>query len=420
MSLAIPPIPATLEAWPLATDAIFRILAWPRYDDVEDLDIVLDRYGRIIAGCPDAILCLRHDAQIDGPAENAVQMLTERYEALFPNGTDLNVLMINESIETHELARLGAAISCAVILPSTAEEARQNFIRGLDTHVLHEPNELMDLLEQALRESTLVRPNANGQQTSNDASNNLNGNALNADVTEDNLAPEFDDPATQCVLVLKEMYGSTTIEGTNGSHEVDEDAHIDVAEGKILWQLTKALRPQQTLEIGFGCGFASLFMMGAMMENGFGTHTSIEHDQRTTWNGAGIRQIERLGAEHMFELIEEPAGLALAQMATNERVFQLIFINGEKNFDSMVMYLHYAIRLLPVGGMIVLNDSAMPSIRAAAEFARENLPVGELPSGLRVDNGANGESISPLTIFVKVAEDERNREHFVSFNATGR
>ena len=80
----------------------------------------------------------------------------------------------------------------------------------------------------------------------------------------------------------------------------------------------------------------------------------------------------------------------------------------------------YAILLLPVGGMIVLNDSAMPSIRAAAEFARENLPVGELPSGLRGENGANGESISPLTIFVKVAEDDRKREHFVSFNATGR
>jgi predicted O-methyltransferase YrrM len=417
VSLAIPPIPATLEAWPLATEAIFRILAWPRYDDVEDLDVVLDRYGRIIAGCPDAILCLRHDAQIDGPAENAVQLLTERYDALFPNGTDLNVLLINESIETHDLARLGAAITCAVILPSTAEEARQNFIRGLDTHVLHEPNELMGLLEQALRESSKVRPAASDNQALNGSdSSNLNGNALSADAMDDTLAPEFDDPATRCVLLLKEMYGSTTIEGINGAHEVDEDAHIDVAEGKILWQLTKALRPQHTLEIGFGCGFASLFMLGAMMENGFGTHTSIEHDQRTTWNGAGIRQIERLGAEHMFELLEESPGLALAQMATNDRVSQLIFINGEKNFDSMVMYLHYAIRLLPVGGMIVFNDSTMPSVRAAAEFARENLPVGELPSGLRVDR----ESISPLTIFVKVAEDERNREHFVSFNATGR
>jgi hypothetical protein len=117
----------------------------------------------------------------------------------------------------------------------------------------------------------------------------------------------------------------------------------------------------------------------------------------------------------MFELLEESPGLALAQMATNDRVSQLIFINGEKNFDSMVMYLHYAIRLLPVGGMIVFNDSTMPSVRAAAEFARENLPVGELPSGLRVDR----ESISPLTIFVKVAEDERradspNREADVS------
>ena len=415
MSLAIPPISATLEAWPLATDAIFRILAWPKYDDAEDLDIVLDRYGRIIAGCRDAILCLRHDANVDVPAEQAVQLLTERYERLFPNGADLNVLLINEDIANHELARLGAAISCAVILPSTAEEARQNFVRGLDTHVLHEPDELMDLLDQTLQESSTVSALSTHQQSLTLAAENEE-----AYTEDEQLAPEFDDPATQCVLVLKELYSSTTIEGTNGAHEVDEDAHIDVAEGKVLWQLTKALRPQHTLEIGFGCGFASLFMMGAMMENGFGTHTSIEHDQRTTWNGAGLRQIEKLGAEHMFELIEEPAGLALAQMTADERVFQLIFVNGEKSFDAMVMYLHYAMRLLPVGGMIVLNDAAMPSVHAAAEFARENLPVGELPSGLRVERDNDGEAVSPLTIFVKVAEDNRTKEHFVSFDATGR
>lgn len=132
-SLPVPQIAikeTTSEApWPLGTSASLRVLAWPDYSSVRDIETHL-RIAEPMYGKPDACLCLRYDAGIDPPMSTVQNNLSQAFERL---GRDisLNILIVDDAIPSHDSNRLGQAITAAILVDPSLAHPRAKFIKDL-------------------------------------------------------------------------------------------------------------------------------------------------------------------------------------------------------------------------------------------------------------------------------------------------
>lgn len=130
------------EPWPLATEAKHRLLAWPRYDNVAELDRLVGEFGRELSRRGDACLLLRHDEALDGPVDQAVARLTEAYERNLPPDQVLEVLLLTEPVPEGELARLACAVDAVLELVDPASDPRARFLRDVGAYPVRAADEL--------------------------------------------------------------------------------------------------------------------------------------------------------------------------------------------------------------------------------------------------------------------------------------
>jgi hypothetical protein len=120
-----------MEPWPLATSAILRVLAWPRYDDIESIKRVLTVAEPLFdnqKGC----LCLRHDRECDIPYEQAVMQLQRAFDAMSLTG-DLEVLFITEEMLDTDWPRLAKSITAVIQVDTILDDTRKSFLAALSS-----------------------------------------------------------------------------------------------------------------------------------------------------------------------------------------------------------------------------------------------------------------------------------------------
>ena len=121
----------TEETWPLLTEARYRILAWPDWNNLEELKATFDQAGRAIANRDDTVLCLRFDPHLDEDPEGAMERMGEAWEATLGEGWQLEALIIEDELEAEAYPRLGAALDGWFALPSSARPERKAFLEAL-------------------------------------------------------------------------------------------------------------------------------------------------------------------------------------------------------------------------------------------------------------------------------------------------
>jgi len=119
------------EAWPLSTDARYRIFAWPDWNDIEELKATFDQAGRAIANRDDTVLCLRFDPQVDEDPEGAMERMGQAWEATLGEGWQLEALIIEDELDQAVLPRLGGAIDGWFALPSSHRPERKSLLEAL-------------------------------------------------------------------------------------------------------------------------------------------------------------------------------------------------------------------------------------------------------------------------------------------------
>ena len=107
----------------------------------------------------------------------------------------------------------------------------------------------------------------------------------------------------------------------------------------------------------------------------------------------------------MFEHVHEPSILALSKMCTEGVKSDYIYIDGCHNFDYALVDFFCSNLLLNVGGIVVFDDTWMPSIQKVISFIRNNLK-GHQELTTPVDN---------VACFRKIKEDARVWDHFTPF-----
>lgn len=136
-------------------------------------------------------------------------------------------------------------------------------------------------------------------------------------------------------------------------------------------------------------GLSTMAIVQGLVEVGGGSHVVIDPNQRTSFEGIGLAHLERAGWNDRVQWLEESSHRALPRLEAEGRQFNLAFVDGLHLFDWALVELFYLDRMLPVGGLMLLDDIGYPAIAKVVRFATGNLGhVEESRVPARVGRGA--------------------------------
>jgi len=151
--------------------------------------------------------------------------------------------------------------------------------------------------------------------------------------------------------------------------EIPIHSEIGAAEGEALQRLVHSLRPEVTLEIGCAFGISALYICEALADVGGRRHIVIDPHQLTHWKGAGLFTLERAGFASLIDFHALSSHLALPRLEMDGTKIGLALIDGWHTFDYAMIDFFYVDRLLQVGGVVVLDDTAAyTAIRKLARY----------------------------------------------------
>ncbi|HVR62165.1 MAG TPA: glycosyltransferase [Polyangia bacterium] len=108
-----------------------RLFAWPRYDRPGDLQALAQIYGPVVANRADVRLCLRHDAAVDPPIEQAVRALEQAFTGALGADADVDVLLVDDALDEASWQAVAADLTTVLLLPSSLEPARRQRLTAL-------------------------------------------------------------------------------------------------------------------------------------------------------------------------------------------------------------------------------------------------------------------------------------------------
>ncbi|HYD02146.1 MAG TPA: class I SAM-dependent methyltransferase [Phycisphaerales bacterium] len=159
-----------------------------------------------------------------------------------------------------------------------------------------------------------------------------------------------------------------------------------------LHETVVKVRPRLVLEIGMCHGISSLAILSGLekawgAESPEGRLISIDPRQTEEYGRVGVEHVKLAGYEGRHTLLEEPDWRALPRLVEQGARPDLIYIDGNHAVDYVMLDAFYAHRLLPVGGVMGLNDCAMRSVTLTARWLVSHRDYQEIDVGLSKDYG---------------------------------
>lgn len=210
---------------------------------------------------------------------------------------------------------------------------------------------------------------------------------------------------------LLSLYAREPQLGEDGAwHAIDATTRIKPSEGLELQRLIQLVSARSVLELGLGYGFSTQFLLAALQPKG-GQLVSVDPFQASDWFGIGRRLAEATVATCSpsipldFRWIPERSDQAALQLEREGDRFDVIFIDGYHRFDDVLIDLSLTSRLCNPGGVIVLHDLWLPSVRAVVAFVEANRSdLVRMPCSCR-----------NLAVFRLQGRDQRGWDHFQPF-----
>ena len=216
--------------------------------------------------------------------------------------------------------------------------------------------------------------------------------------------------------LLSEMYSSLELQGTDSdeAHVLDgitkngisenTVTQISIAQGAQLNKIIRNSDIRNSFEIGFAHGFSTIWILDALASRPDSFHRAVDPFEKRYWSGIGLKQVEKLNATSRFAWLEEHSIQALANSIKHGEMYDFIFIDGNHRFDDALVDFYLADKVLNVGGLIVLDDMWMPSIRSVASYVQSNRQFELIE-----------QPVANMAVLKKTAPDDRDWRHFEPF-----
>ena len=174
--------------------------------------------------------------------------------------------------------------------------------------------------------------------------------------------------------LIKKIYDSKSVEDSAGNSRDAFPSGIFYEDGTALYRIIREGKARNTLEIGFGYGLSTLFMLQAHADNGGGHHTAIDPWQEKWFDNIGLLNVNRAGLEKRFSFVRKPSYTALPESIERGERFDAIFIDGSHRFDATIVDFFLSDKLLNTQGHMILHDPWLPSVRRVLTFITRNFP----------------------------------------------
>lgn len=165
--------------------------------------------------------------------------------------------------------------------------------------------------------------------------------------------------------ILKKIFADKVIYIDDKKYDLN--SNIDIEEGEFLRYCINSINATKTIEVGCAQGISSLFICDELKEKISAHHTIIDPYQTTEWESIGIKNLQLSGFSN-FELIEKPSEIALPQLLSENRIYDMAFIDGWHTFDHTLLDFFYLNRMIKVGGLIIIDDTGMPAVKKAIRY----------------------------------------------------
>jgi hypothetical protein len=150
--------------------------------------------------------------------------------------------------------------------------------------------------------------------------------------------------------------------------EFDQRRAVTREQMEWLTEVARIVPFKHALDLGFGCGFSAVAMMGG--------GCSV-----TCVNNEAASVARRIEAEERYErlcgqppvIIEGSTDSALPRLREEGRKFGLIFVDAGHRVDDVFIDVHYAKDLCVPGGILALDDTYYGAIRVVANWVMSNL-----------------------------------------------
>jgi predicted O-methyltransferase YrrM len=173
--------------------------------------------------------------------------------------------------------------------------------------------------------------------------------------------------------VLQSILSRKSVVTKDGKIRLLGDHHISEEEGEFIQKMIRDGRPRVSLEVGCAYGISSLYICEALRQVNAEKHIIIDAYQREIFEGIGVDNLQRAGYADLIWFFETLSYRALARL-TEERVkIDFAFIDGQHTFDYVLVDFFLIDKLLRPGGVVILDDLWLPSIRSVCRYVLLNL-----------------------------------------------
>jgi len=186
---------------------------------------------------------------------------------------------------------------------------------------------------------------------------------------------------------------------------------VGAAEGEALRDWVVREGATRTIEIGLGYGISALFICEGLLSNGDAAarHVVVDPYQATRFGNCGLQVLEEADVASLVEYHALESQIALPRFLSEERRFDLAFVDGNHRFDGIFLDLVYLGRLLHPGAIVLVDDYQLPAVARAVSFCLMNL-------GWRLDEVSPVDELHQWAVLrTSAAPDTRPFDYYVEF-----
>ncbi len=176
-------------------------------------------------------------------------------------------------------------------------------------------------------------------------------------------------------VIDRAIGGSVTAKSDGTTHDIFPIA-IHPREGEALSDWVARERAASSIEVGFGYGISTLFVLRGLLSNGSSApfrHLTIDPNQIQGFSSIGLQLVEEAGLRDHLDFHDDRSEFVLPRLVTEERQFDFAFVDGNHRFDWVFVDLMFLGRLVRGGSVIFLDDYQLPAVKKAVAFCTGNL-----------------------------------------------
>jgi predicted O-methyltransferase YrrM len=184
--------------------------------------------------------------------------------------------------------------------------------------------------------------------------------------------------ANSCLQRVRAVRAELHTTGPKRSRPFEGDFErvaLPAADADTLRDILVAYGVHVVIEVGLAYGSSALAIGEALLLTGgsAASHIVIDPFQATAYEDVGWDAVNAAGLAAQTTLIGEASSIVLARLAGEGLTVDAAFVDGSHRFHEVFVDLYFLRKLVRPGGLIVLDDAALPSVATALRYFDLNL-----------------------------------------------